>query len=272
MIVLLHSSGSSPRQWSGLAQRLGARQPVEAPPLVGHEGHPGWRGQRPSLEREVDSVCQAIDARGPVHLVGHSYGAAVALKAALSGRLAVKSLALYEPPLFAFLEDRAVRYGIEESPVEVGRAICEALALGRGDEAARSYVDYWSGRGSHASLTQEQRARLAARMDVVASCFHALFNDLMRPRDLHRLSIPCLVMSGSRSPQPAQDLAEIVAGNLAGGRHHRFPGMGHMGPVTHAERVNAVIEEFLKAVAPAPMPARDAFLPDHLGWARARVA
>jgi pimeloyl-ACP methyl ester carboxylesterase len=271
MIVLLHSSGSSPRQWSGLAERLDRRHRVEAPPLVGHDGHPGWRGQRPSLEREVDSLCQAISPAGPVHLVGHSYGAAVAIKAALSGRLDVRSLAVYEPPLFAFLEDRALRYENAESPVEVGHAICEALAIGRGDEAARTYVDYWSGRGTHASLPPDRRARLAERMDVVAACFHALFNDTTRPRDLHRLAIPCLVMSGDESPRPAQDLAEIVVANLAGGRHHRFAGLGHMAPVTHAQRVNPVIEEFLAAVA-RTAPASNAYMPDHLGWARARTA
>jgi pimeloyl-ACP methyl ester carboxylesterase len=270
MILLLHSSGSSPRQWSGLAERLGARHRVEAPPLVGHESHPGWRGARPSLRGEVEALLATVRFDEPVHLVGHSYGAAVAIKAALSGLVEVSSLTVYEPPLFAFRQEPGMGYDRSESPVEVGRAICEALALGRIDEAARTYVDYWSGRGTHASLTQERRARLADRMAIVGACFHALFDDDARPRDLQRLHVPALVMSGELSPRPAQDLAETVAGHLPAARHHRFARLGHMGPVTHPARVFPVIEEFVEAVA-RPRVRPRAFLPDHLGWAR-RVA
>ena len=271
MILFLHSSGSSPRQWSGLVERLSARHRIEAPPLVGHEGHPGWRGEPPSLRGEVDALLATIRFDEPVHLVGHSYGGAVAIKAALSGLIDVRSLTVYEPSLFAFLEDRAEAYEPPESPIEVGRAICETLALGRVEEAARTYVDYWSGRGTHAGLTHERRARLAERMDVVAACFHSLFNDEARPRDLGRLSMPCLVMSGNLSPRPSQDLCETIAGTVAGARHHRFTGLGHMGPVTHPARVFPVIEEFVGEVArPRVLPR--AYLPDHLGWTRARVA
>jgi pimeloyl-ACP methyl ester carboxylesterase len=272
MILFLHSSGSSPRQWSGLAQRLATRHRVEAPPLVGHDGHAGWRGARPTLRGEVEHLLATIRFDEPVDVVGHSYGGAVAIKAALSGLLDVRSLAVYEPSLFAFLGDRAKAYDRSESPIEMGHSVCESLAAGRVDEAARTYVDYWSGRGTHASLTQDRRARLAERMDVVGACFHSLFGDEARARDLHRLSMPCLVMSGNASPRPSQDICEMVAGHLADGRHHRFDNLGHMGPVAHPARVFPVIEEFLGAVARAQCPSPRAYMPDHMGWARARVA
>ena len=270
MILLLHSSGSSPRQWSGLVERLAPRHRVEAPALIGHEEHPGWGGRRPSLGAEIENLLDAIDFDEPVHVVGHSYGGAVAVKAALSGWLDVRSLTVYEPSLFGFLGESTVRYEDSESPIEVGRAICDTIALGRMDDAARTYVDYWSDRGTYATFTDAQRSRLASRMDVVGACFHALFNDDARPSDLHRLSVPALVMSGTRSPRPAQDLCEMVAGNLARGRHHRFDGLQHMGPVTHGARVFPVIEEFIEGVS-RPRVRPSAYLPDHLSWTR-RVA
>jgi pimeloyl-ACP methyl ester carboxylesterase len=270
MILLLHSSGSSPRQWSGLVERLRARHRIEAPALIGHDGHPGWRGARPSLTAEVEELLATISFDEPVHVVGHSYGAAVAVKVALSGLIDVRSLTVYEPSLFGFLEESTVRYEASESPIEVGHAICDTLAIGRADEAARTYVDYWSERGTYAGFTEGQRSRLAARMDVVGACFHALFNDDSRPRDLHRMSMPALVMSGTRSPRPSQDLCDMVAGSLAGGRHHRFDGLQHMAPVTHGSRVFPVIEEFIEQVS-RPRVRPSAFLPDHLAWTR-RVA
>jgi pimeloyl-ACP methyl ester carboxylesterase len=61
-------------------------------------------------------------------------------------------------------------------------------------------------------------------------------------------------MVGRKSPQPSQDLCEIVAGSLPAARLHHFAALGHMGPVTDAPAVNAVIEEFLREVATASRP------------------
>jgi len=55
--------------------------------------------QEYALEREVDDLRAVIAATGSMpHVLGHSFGAVIALQAALSG-VEMRSLILYEPPL-----------------------------------------------------------------------------------------------------------------------------------------------------------------------------
>ena len=237
-VVFLHSSGSSPRQWTALAERLGALHlRVMAPELEGTR----------TLAAEVDQAFHGLE-NDAIHLVGHSYGGAVAVKAALSGRLDVRSLTVYEPSLFALHPDPAA------SPKLVGREITRLFDSGEIEASARLYVDYWTSMGEFDRMPDAKRARMVERMGSVVNCFAALLDDDARPADLRRLGMPCLVMAGRRSPEPSQDLCEIAAGSMPFARLHHFDGLGHMGPVTDAPAVNAVIEEFLRDIAIARAP------------------
>ena len=67
---------------------------------------PGWGESDPSpadcvglVEYEAAAVAAVVaqTSVGPIHLVGHSHGGAVAIAAALAGRVALQSLTLFEP-------------------------------------------------------------------------------------------------------------------------------------------------------------------------------
>ena len=78
-VLALHCSLGSGRQWARLATSLEDRHELIAPDLVRNDG-----GQSPmTLADEVDRLDQAVARRrGPIHLVGHSYGGAIAFRAA----------------------------------------------------------------------------------------------------------------------------------------------------------------------------------------------
>ena len=105
-VVLLHSSAASARQWDALAERLRPRFEVHAIDLHGHGRQAPWRGDRPlSVHDEAALALPAIERAGAVHLVGHSYGAAVALHLAAARPSRVGSLALYEALPFRLLAE-----------------------------------------------------------------------------------------------------------------------------------------------------------------------
>jgi len=101
-VVALHCSLGSGRQWTRLAAELGSDHEVIAPDLSGYGNNPGPFDLPTTLAQEVELLAECLyDANGPIHLVGHSYGGAIAFKIATDSPFAhrVRSLTLIEPVL-----------------------------------------------------------------------------------------------------------------------------------------------------------------------------
>src|SRR5262249_47423795 len=105
-VVCLHASGSSSRQWLPLMEQLAPRYHVLAADLYGAGKSPAWAWKRPLTLRDEVALLEPVfaRARGPVTIVAHSYGAAVALIAALEHPERVHALAIYEPVLFSLVD------------------------------------------------------------------------------------------------------------------------------------------------------------------------
>jgi pimeloyl-ACP methyl ester carboxylesterase len=252
-VIALHCSGASGRQWRGLAAMLSPHANVIAPDLKAH--HAGTPEGRPhiSLMNEAAPVVRLIDASAsPVHLVGHSYGGAVALRAALERPNHVASLTLYEPTAFSLLRSlgQAGRVLHDDIAVLASR-ISHAVNEGRHGEAMRSFYDYWQGKGAWSQLPSDTRLMLAARVVEIPADFNALFTDVMQLRQLRRLSIPTLLITGKNSPEPSRAVAAHIARVIPKGRNIELAGAGHMGPLTHRETVAALIAGHLGIDIPA---------------------
>ncbi|MBC8092395.1 MAG: alpha/beta fold hydrolase, partial [Pseudonocardia sp.] len=80
-VVLLHSSVSGSRQWRKLVADLEPRFRVLALDLLGYGSTPAWSGDRPQRLTDQAALVHAALAGvdGPVGLVGHSFGGAVAM-------------------------------------------------------------------------------------------------------------------------------------------------------------------------------------------------
>src|SRR5512144_2128051 len=103
-VIALHSSAAPGRQWQVLAERMHDVDFV-APDLLGHGNAPAWTGPPQDIVAgDVARVAGIVDERAEsVHLVGHSYGGAVAIAFALAHPQRVRSVAVYEPVLFSAL-------------------------------------------------------------------------------------------------------------------------------------------------------------------------
>lgn len=116
-------------------------------------------------------------------LVGHSYGAAVALIAAMANPARVRAMALYEPTLFAVLDQEkpppndadGIRSAVADSAL--------ALDAGNHDRAAERFIDYWMGAGSWQRTPDDRKVPIAASCRNVRRWGHALTTEptLCRP-------------------------------------------------------------------------------------------
>lgn len=252
-VISLHSSASSPRQWSALAQTLGTAYRVATPALIGYGDAPEWHYQRPlSLDDEAERVEPLIKSEPDgVHLVGHSFGGAVALRLAQRNPGKVRSLALYEPVLFSLLNDEASdRPGPPPSMAEVNSvriAIRRSLSAGLGTFAAKLFVQYWSGPGAWDALDLPRQEAITARMRKVDAEFDAVNCNQLRLDEFRSIRVPVLLLQGERTRRPAHRIAGLLASTLPDAVREVVRGAGHMGPMTHAVAVNARIAAHLDA-------------------------
>jgi pimeloyl-ACP methyl ester carboxylesterase len=234
-VIALHSSAAGGGQWRAYAQSLPAGVTLHTPDLIGYGSDTPWKpGAGLSLDDEADRLMPRL-AQAPAHLVGHSYGGAVALQLALRAPERVLSLTLYEPVCFALLR-RAAPFAWREIRA-VAADITRQLQVQQADRAAERFVDYWGGAGSFAALPQGARQRIAARMVKVDAEFAALFADRVPLPDLARLRQPLRLLVGTRSPLPAQRVAKSLAAARADTVLVRLADAGHLAPIERPECV-----------------------------------
>jgi len=240
-VVCLHSSTGSSAQWRALQNALASRWEVLAADLHGHGRSPAWpESTRSTLSVDAAAVAAlagiGIGGRG-VHLVGHSYGAAVALQIALSHPGQVRSLTLYEPVVFGLLRSAAPDDAALHEIEEVAASVASLVAAGSLEDAARVFVGYWGGARAWSALGDDQQRAVMARMPAVPRHFEALFAATWSAELLKRLRMPVLLMQGGCTRASARRATELLAAALPQAQRVELAGAGHLGPMTHSDTV-----------------------------------
>ena len=247
-VVCLHSNASTSGQWRGLMDRLAPKFHVLAPDSYGAGKSPDWPSDRSIRLLDEVALIEPVLARAgsPVTLVGHSYGAAIALIAALADPARVHSLVLYEPVLFALL-DKEMRPpneadGIRDAVATAGLA----LEAGNPYGAAECFIDYWMGRGAWKRTPEQRKAPIAASVVNVRRWGHALFTEPTPLEAFRSLDVPVLYLVGKCSTPSARGVARLLTAALPQVELVELDDVGHMGPVTHPDLVNDVIARYLE--------------------------
>ena len=244
-VICLHSSASSSGQWRALISALSDSYHVVAMDLYGYGKSPDWTESRDvRLADEISFIEPVISKAGHFHLVGHSYGAHIALRLALDNPARVRSLTLYEPVAFYLLKpDNAARLEIEAIRDETNRLI----ASGAEERAAERFLEYWIGPGAWAAVPQPARAGILKGMQKLKAEWKTGFEPTCFPEQIQTLSMPVLLLKGSQTTSAARGVMQVIRGLLPNAAYVELTGLGHMGPVTHPDAVNREIVNFITA-------------------------
>src|SRR5262249_32845844 len=155
-------------------------------------------------------------------------------------------LALYEPTLFALLDAESpppndadgIRCAVADAAV--------ALDAGNLFGAAECFIDFWTEKGAWARMPESRKGPVSASMINIRGWSRALFHEPTPLAAFAKLNIPVLYMMGSDSPASSRGVGRLLTQALPQVQIVEFKGMGHMGPVTHAEAVNEAIVRFLE--------------------------
>jgi pimeloyl-ACP methyl ester carboxylesterase len=239
----------------------------EGPPLLMIHGttadHTSWRFVLPALQEhftvyavdrrgrgdsrdsdvytiglEYEDVAALVDSIGkPVNVLGHSFGATLAVEAALRTK-DLRRLVLYEPALgqstdeFPGIIDRLERLierGEREAALEIVLTEIAGMSLAAIEQVRSSPV--WP-------------LRLAA-VHTVPRELQAARDYTFRPERFGGLRIPTLLLLGNESPSYATESTAAIAAALPDARLIRMPGQGHVAMLTAPELFANEVISFL---------------------------
>jgi pimeloyl-ACP methyl ester carboxylesterase len=98
-------------------------------------------------------------------------------------------------------------------------------------------------------MPEPRREALATAMSGVKAEWDAAFREPTPLSAFATLDVPVFYMTGSESPESSRAVARLLTKTLPRVTAIEIEGVGHMGPVTHPDRINALIERHLEGGA-----------------------
>ncbi|SIS58443.1 Pimeloyl-ACP methyl ester carboxylesterase [Roseivivax lentus] len=244
--LALHCGLAHGGAWKGVVAALGDRLSVIAPDMPGHGRSPDW-------DRRGDYHDVVTDAVEPflqdgITLLGHSFGATVALRLAERHPGLIRRMVLIEPVLFAAARETAP--AVFAARCEAARPMKEALARDDTETAAKVFTGTWGVGKTWDALGAEARARLQKQVRIIGESDPALTDDsarLLKEGALERCTMPVLFLRGAQTEPILAEIHTALMARLPDAREAVIPEAGHMAPITRPEAVAAEIAAFLDA-------------------------
>lgn len=233
-MVLVHGTADDHTAWERVGPRLALRFEVYAVDRRGRGASP-WSGPVYAIEQEFDDIAAVVDSTGtPTWLVGHGYGADIAIGAALRTRN-LAGLVLYEPAP-----------GI---PTVDGPTLAEAerrIAAGDRDGALTLMLSGVLGLGDEAVAALRASPGWAATLPMLETMPRELHAEQhWRPSGYDDLVLPTLLLLGSESPEWARRWTSMAQSAIPSSRLQVLDGQGHLALMTAPELVAQAIIDFV---------------------------
>lgn len=245
-VLFIHATLGSAASWTRVQAPLLSKLAMTAFDRPSHGESAQWTGDGgPAGLHLLTTTIAAGLIEGRADIVGHSYGATIALRLALDLPHRVRSLTLVEPPLFSLA--RGTRAW--EDHAEAMAGFDAALSAGDRDRAAQIFQAAISPEAPWEGLNDRARDRLARQIERIGEERAVTDDDapgLTAPGRLEEILQPVLLIEGSASPAIVNRVHDALAGRIPQAQRVVVMGAGHMSPLTHPENVAAEIANFLK--------------------------
>ena len=182
----------------------------------------------------------------PMDLIGHSFGATVAMRLAMEHPEMVRSVTMIEPVYFA--------PAIADHPDEMFAALGvneefnAAWDSGDRETAARCFNRAWGDGTKWADFSPRARSYMTDRIHFVVGSAPFLEEDsagLLKNDMFARATMPALLIKGGKSNAAAGYINDAIARRLPDATSTTIEGAGHMAQLTHPEQVAVIIQAFL---------------------------
>ena len=232
-VLALHCTLAFGGAWGGMVKLLGEDLTFVAPDMPSHGRSVDW-DEDSSFADTVLAASLSVMDDAPMDVIGHSFGAATALRMAVEHPARVRSITLIEPVFFAV----AMADAPETMSDHDGRAQPFVDAMQAGDRAlaARLFNRMWSEAGTWDRLPDRTRAAMTRAIHVVPDTHAFLYDDLcgmLEPGQLHALTVPTLLIRGEQALPAIAAVNDGLCKRIPGAAQSVIAGAGHMAPISH---------------------------------------
>lgn len=242
-IALIHCGLGKAGNWRGLLNALGGGFTAHNIELPGHGLAEDWDRSRDFTEQALEIALTEMPST-PVPLIGHSYGAALALRLAVERPYRVSSLVLIEPTLFAAAKGR---WGYDKVVRDMA-AFDKKMKAAQFATAAKEFFALWGDGRSWNDLNGEQKSYILDRIETIPAGNPLLMEDrsgILKPGRIEALEIPVTFVDGGNSHPVIADIISELGDRMRDAEWLTVPDAGHMVPITHPELVAKAIKDRL---------------------------
>lgn len=239
--LALHCGQGRGVMWRGVAAALQDRLTLVAPDLPGHGRSPDFPKGLDVHDVATEAVAQLHQRRQ--HLIGHSFGATLALRLALNAPDRVESLTLIEPVFFAALPDGLELRRHRAREREISAALPTDPAL-----SARLFHEIWGDGTPWEHFSKGVQETLQKGMPFVVASEPALWADragMLAPGLLESVVAPTRLIRGEHTQSVIAGIHATLLGRLPNAQERVIAGAGHMVPLSHPRDVADIIAEML---------------------------
>src|SRR5262245_30750371 len=249
-IVFVHGAFSDRRAWEGQREAI-ARQYRYIAPTQRYFGTAPWpdAGEKYSIVTHVNDLTAFVRELkvGPVHLVGWSYGGAIALTLAVQHPELVKDLFLYEPSLATFVTDAADAKAAGEDRRDMSTPAANASKAGDNAGAVRLFFDGVNGQpGFFDALAPESRAMFLENARTIPLLLAAPPPPGISCTDLGQIRVRVAVAMGELTRPFYRIVADTASRCIQGAHLVVVPGGRHAAPALTPAAFNEALLGFLK--------------------------
>ncbi|MCR9109038.1 alpha/beta hydrolase [Marivita sp. XM-24bin2] len=242
--LLLHCALAHSKVWAPLATHLSDELTMIAPDMPGHGRSAAW-DQRSDLHDQVTAI--ALDClRDGGHVIGHSFGATVALRLAIEAPERVHSLTLIEPVLFAAARESDET--VFQNYLDTSRGFGAALDQEDWAKAAADFIRVWGDGRPWGDLSEKEQTLFSAQMPFIREtepCLVDDANDLLSGGRPESIQCPTQLIRGAESEPVIAAIHATLARRIPQASDAVVAGAGHMVPITHPEQVAALVKPLI---------------------------
>jgi len=236
-IVFIHGSFANTSTWKYMVNALSERYHCICIKQPGHGGAPAPDDfDDPSVDTEVAIVEQVLKhlKLGPIHLVAHSFGGVVAVAVALSGRVPLRAMTLFEPVLTGILE--------MSERLEDAKAVdkfCDDYRSAIANQeayACRRVINFWGGEGQFEQMPEFIKEAMDPLTDYNARHWDLCQNTVYPVETYDEFSVPTQLVCGDQSSPIVRSISECLLKHLANARMDIVFDATHFLVTSHAEK------------------------------------